>query len=530
MKIPKNAIRFIKRRSVNVAALAAVAAVSVAPISHGAAAGRAEHVVIVVWDGMRPDFVTQPHAPTLFELARQGTFFERHHPVYISTTEVNGAAINTGVYPEHSGIIANTEYRPLIDSLNPVAMEEPKTVRRGDEVSGGHYIAVPTLAEIIQGAGYRTVVISPKGVALLFDRAEARTSAGAKDSVDFARGGVLPPSALATLVAANGGKPFPAKQTVPNAAQDEWATKALTGGLWKDGVPKLSVLWMSDPDWSQHDGAPGSPAALAAVQSVDRNLAAVLRALDEKKVRDKTDVFVVSDHGFSTVTLHADIAEELTKAGFHAARKLKKPAAGDVLVIGLGGSISFYVVGHDAAVIGKLTAFLQASDFAGVIFSRAALEGTFPLEQVRVNSADAPDLLVSMKWSADTNRYGAPGLFISDSKKKGSHGSLSPFDMHNTLVAAGPDFKTGFRDQLPTGNADLAPTILWILGIPPPQPMDGRVLSEALTDTVEPGAIPRQTTIEASHDGERFHWRQHLKFSAVGGAIYFDEGNGQSAP
>jgi hypothetical protein len=165
-----------------------------------------------------------------------------------------------------------------------------------------------------------------------------------------------------------------------------------------------------------------------------------------------------------------------------------------------------------------------------VIFSRAALEGTFPLEQVRVNSADAPDLLVSMKWSADTNRYGAPGLFISDSKKKGSHGSLSPFDMHNTLVAAGPDFKTGFRDQLPTGNADLAPTILWILGIPPPQPMDGRVLSEALTDTVEPGAIPRQTTIEASHDGERFHWRQHLKFSAVGGAIYFDEGNGQSAP
>jgi len=60
------------------------------------AAGKAQHVVVLVWDGMRPDFVTEADAPTLFKLARQGVAFKHHHPVYISTTIVNGTALATG--------------------------------------------------------------------------------------------------------------------------------------------------------------------------------------------------------------------------------------------------------------------------------------------------------------------------------------------------------------------------------------------------------------------------------------------------
>ena len=33
--------------------------------------------------------------------------------------------------------------------------------------------------------------------------------------------------------------------------------------------------------------------------------------------------------------------------------------------------------------------------------------------------------------------------------------SFSPIDVHNTLVAEGPDFKAGFTDTLPTGNVDV---------------------------------------------------------------------------
>ena len=71
---------------------------------------------------------------------------------------------------------------------------------------------------------------------------------------------------------------------------------------------------------------------------------------------------------------------------------------------------------------------------------------------------------------------------------KGTHATLSRFDMHNTLIAAGPDFKRGETNDLASGNVDLAPTILQILGIKPPQKMDGRILSEAMTVAI---AVPR---------------------------------------
>jgi len=51
------------------------------------------HVVVVVWDGMRPDFVSEETTPTLWKLAREGVTFRNHHAVYPSATMVNGTAL-----------------------------------------------------------------------------------------------------------------------------------------------------------------------------------------------------------------------------------------------------------------------------------------------------------------------------------------------------------------------------------------------------------------------------------------------------
>src|SRR5579863_5140342 len=89
-----------------------------------AAGGKTRHVVVVVWDGMRPDFVNEQDTPTLHELAAGGVVFENHHPAYVSLTEGNGAVLFTGAYPAHTGILGDLEYRPEIDPLNPVHPEE----------------------------------------------------------------------------------------------------------------------------------------------------------------------------------------------------------------------------------------------------------------------------------------------------------------------------------------------------------------------------------------------------------------------
>jgi hypothetical protein len=106
------------------------------------------------------------------------------------------------------------------------------------------------------------------------------------------------------------------------------------------------------------------------------------------------------------------------------------------------------------------------------------------------------------------------------------HGSLSAWDMHNTCIAFGPDFAKGMKAPLPSGNIDIAPTILWILGIEPKEKMSGRVLSEALT-VAGPKirtSIPRHR--ETEWKGNGFLWRQYLDSTEINGVTYLDQGNG----
>jgi len=68
---------------------------------------------------------------------------------------------------------------------------------------------------------------------------------------------------------------------------------------------------------------------------------------------------------------------------------------------------------------------------------------------------------------------------MSSVNRRGDHGSFSPTDVHISLMASGPDFKSGFHDPLPTANVDIAPTIARILRFSMPA-VQGRVLEEAL--------------------------------------------------
>ena len=502
------------------------------------------HVVVVVWDGMRPDFVTEQNTPTLWKLAREGITFRNHHAVYPSATMVNGTAIVTGTYPGKSGIIANHVYRPDIDPHHSIDVELPAVVKKGDEVSGGKYILVPTIAELVQHAGGRTVIASAKTVGLLLDRqADVGT---AKNCVTLFAGKSLPAEIIPSITATLG--PFPSG----HLQQDAWTTKAMTDCFWKDGVPALSVLWLGEPDLTQHESAPGAPAALAAIKSADENLAAVLSALDQRDARGRTDVFIVSDHGFSTIKRSVDLRRILNDAGFTAKiEELRiakdgnqsaggirdktefndQPKPGDIMLAANGGSVLFYVVGHDKKLIRRLVEFLQQSDFAGVIFTKEPMEGTFGLTQALIQRGDAPDVVMAFRWTDLQNQFGVTGEIDADWQRaagKGTHATLSRFDMHNTLIAAGPDFKRGQTDDLPTGNVDLVPTILQILGIKVPHQMDGRILSEAVAapTSLLPAPKPEAKSIEARKDFPSGTWRQTLKISRVGSTIYLDEGNG----
>jgi hypothetical protein len=84
------------------------------------------------------------------------------------------------------------------------------------------------------------------------------------------------------------------------------------------------------------------------------------------------------------------------------------------------------------------------------------------------------------------------------------HGSFNrsdTFDTFNFMAAAGPDFKEGFVDTAPVGNADIAITFAHLLGLDlrAKGTLAGRVIHEALARG--PEAPPSERYLRASARG-----------------------------
>jgi arylsulfatase A-like enzyme len=97
---------------------------------------------------------------------------------------------------------------------------------------------------------------------------------------------------------------------------------------------------------------------------------------------------------------------------------------------------------------------------------------------------------------------------------------MSPWNVRNTGLAWGVDFKKGLTVRTPTGNVDLAPTILALLGIEEADELDGRVLAEAM----EGGPDPEQMVVETRvHTVEAAGYRAAVQVSTVDEYRYVDK-------
>jgi len=174
--------------------------------------------------------------------------------------------------------------------------------------------------------------------------------------------------------------------------------------------------------------------------------------------------------------------------------KFTVPAPGSlptnaIVVAANGGSDYFYVPGHDATTVKNLVKFLQQREEYGAVFvdSRyGAIAGTLSMAQVNLENATRqnngqPDVVVSFNWDNTVSIQGVAGIEFESfgAGQHGMHGSFGIADVHNTLIANGPSFRSASTITNPSGNVDVAPTVAYLLGTSLPQ-ADGRVLNEAL--------------------------------------------------
>ena len=96
--------------------------------------------------------------------------------------------------------------------------------------------------------------------------------------------------------------------------------------------------------------------------------------------------------------------------------------------------------------------------------------------------------------------------------------------MNNVLICDGPYFGKKRRILTPSGNIDVLPTILDILGVELPRNINGRILKEAYKDTTNELVFERNL-LKSERTIEDNVFKQEIILSQLGGSIYIDEGS-----
>jgi predicted AlkP superfamily pyrophosphatase or phosphodiesterase len=522
-------------------ALAALAIVAGA--SGPAGAGRATLNLVLVLDGLRPDTITPDETPNLWRLRQEGVNFANSHAVFPTVTRVNATAISTGTYPDRNGILGNRIYVRAVDPNFAFNNDDHRNLLRLDEATGGGMVLAKSLGEILAERGKRLAAVSSgsTGQALLLN---PRAPKGVGVLVNgYWEPGVrvaFPPAVNDAVLARFG--PAPARG---GASASDDAAVAWTQGVLRDYVlpelkPDVVFNWLTEPDHIQHGLGAGSPQARASIRADDAEVGLLLGTLDRLGLGGSTNIIVVSDHGFSHSAFGVNLTAELIKAGLKASA-----GSDDVVIASSGQTMLLHVKDRDSALIHRITEFLKAQDWAGVLFTRgrggggtAPVEGiepgTFALELIHLAHPErGPDVVVTFPWSSAPGPYGLPGTDSTDTGRatgpltgsQGNHGSMSPWTVRNTFIAWGADFKRGTTIRTPVSNVDITPTLLALLGYDRDGSLprfDGRAILEAFADGPDEEQVPVQTTthVTATPNGS---YRVAIQVSEVGAQRYIDK-------
>ncbi|MEM9359877.1 MAG: alkaline phosphatase family protein [Pseudomonadota bacterium] len=472
--------------------------------------------LVVVFDALRPEFVTPELMPNLHAFAEGGVRYPNSHSIFLTETRVNQTGVVTGCLPSRNGIVANVMMADDVwsDRILNTGIEDE--IRAAFETTGGQLIQVPTLSERLSAAGLKYATLSagtPGGGRLLNHCAQDN------GSFRFAMRSPKashPPDVLDQIAAKIG--PMPGYER-PATAWISWAVDAYLNWVEPNLSPDLMLLWLCEPDETFHYHGIGSDPSLVTMRHADQEFARILAQHEAEVARGEMQIVAMSDHGQITLEGEAvDVSQCLIDAGFKAAK-----SPGDdvdyVVIIHNGGGI--WVRDNDPELADKVVAFLVEQDWCGPVFTRDGNLGTLKLGEVCLTHNRAPTIAVTMRTRDEVNEFGRAGLTRHQSPYPvggGCHGGLSRYELNNFMCLSGSAFKTGTVIDAPSGNIDIAPTLCRLLGLDIASEVDGRVLAEAFLDGDAPAEWQDRTLVAQNSAGVR----THLSVTDMAGVRYLN--------
>jgi predicted AlkP superfamily pyrophosphatase or phosphodiesterase len=248
--------------------------------------------IVISIDGFAGFYWEDPIArlPTLRRLAERGVVAPRMETVYPSTTWPTHASLMTGVSPARHGVVGNyilNRARGRVEDLtgDPI-YDAPRLLR------------APTVYDLAHAAGLRTAAI---------DWPATRQCPSLDWCLPFFKDQAVFETETPAAVWEELGR-----LGFPRDRQGEWAqlprrflkdamVADLAAHVARQHRPDLLLVHFLCTDSLQHLHGPRSPEAYWAIEYVDGLIGRFLATLPAGELEERTDLFVVSDHGFLAV-------------------------------------------------------------------------------------------------------------------------------------------------------------------------------------------------------------------------------------
>lgn len=479
----------------------------------------AKRALLVIFDGLRPDFISPHSTPRLARFFQRSARFSKSRSVFPSLTRVASSSLATGAPPAIHGMIANSFFcREALVSA-PLELSTLSEMRLLERLAGGALTA-PTFADVMAANGKRLAIAHGGSAGATFVLAPNAAKQGHWVYSAHGPEGTVTPEAAHEVFERFG--PHPSRDLPLVSVVDRVADVVVDHILARISADVI-VAWFPEPDTSFHYLGMAAEGSRRVLARCDAQFGRILDTLAERGMLEDTAVFALSDHGHITITEDIPLFDLLTEAGFPTGASVSKGLA----LIGVAGTVGeLRVLDGGPELRDRAVAFLQEQPWIGHIFTQdrngvdGASPGSFSLKLVRADHRRAPDIAITLRSSNELDPFGFAGCGRSTGEVPlncGMHGGLHPKELSTLLAFSGPGVIPGCTVNAPAGLIDIAPTLLAFLGMRPPRTMTGRVLTEAFG-----GVAGRAEASE--YAAEKGAYRQTIAIDRLQQRSYIREG------
>jgi predicted AlkP superfamily pyrophosphatase or phosphodiesterase len=371
--------RFLSRYNVRmfhlISRLTAALVLSLLFVQSLANASTNDHVVLITVDGFPAYIFTDPQAPlpTFRKLAREGAVAEG--------MKVSNPAIT---WPNHTTLVTGMQVDRHSVFFNGVLVKPGSglPVRVDPRRDKNDLVAVPTIYDHLHKAAYTTAGVNwpcTRNAPTLHDNfpdvPDQVTHTTPRLRIELVKAGILSDETDRSF-------------TAQSAASKDQIWTAAAVHVIKQRKPNLLLFHMLITDSTHHRYGPQSPASYTALAQADAQLRDILLALDEAGIRERTTLFVTSDHGFAIATNLLNPNVLFRKAGLLEVTNAQIARA-RAQIVAEGGTAMLYLTRPETA----------AEDRAKVLSLLQNAEGIAEIITGRISQAlVSPILRRTGKW------------------------------------------------------------------------------------------------------------------------------------